>query len=569
MQPIHKRILPVLALLFFCLGMFSSCKKHLEELNVNPNGADPSSTNPNLVLSTVLTTAGQQIVELGFGDPAGIMQQTQRDGWTGTHNEYDWSGSNDWTPYYTILRNNKYVYDRSVTLNYDLQKGVSLVMKSMIYGLITDLYGDAPYSHALDGEQSGDANLFPAFDKQEDIYTGVLADLATANTLLSKAKNDYNSTIADVDVFYGGDPAKWRKLANSLSLRFLMRISDKLPDVAKAGIEKIVADPATYPIITSASDDALMGFAGNSAADSWPSNVNYDADSINYRELKMCSTYVKAMVPLNDPRLGVFAGKVQIFLHVDNAFPPNTDRVVDTTVNGEDRKVRYLSPDVIAAKGVTMADVDQDPNFVGIPPAIIGGPVYNLGSDPSQASHNPHVSWLNSMYMNASGPLLKARMMTAAEVNFILAEASLKGWAAGDAQTNYNNAIKASFTSWGLSGSYSAYIAQPSVAYAGTLEQLIIQKWLSSWTVAHEAWFDFRRTGYPALVSGPIAKAPVLPVRFYYMLTERNLNAANTNAAENNLEVTTYSGYGADATNGFKNSAWSKPWLSQGTGKPW
>jgi hypothetical protein len=53
------------------------------------------------------------------------------------------------------------------------------------------------------------------------------------------------------------------------------------------------------------------------------------------------------------------------------------------------------------------------------------------------------------------------------------------------------------------------------------------------------------------------------------MLTERNLNAANTNAAENNLEVTTYSGYGADATNGFKNSAWSKPWLSQGTGKPW
>ena len=569
MRPNYKRFLPVLALLFFCLGMTSSCKKHLEELNVNPNGADPSSTNPNLVLSTVLTTAGQQIVTLGFGDPAGVMQQTQKDGWTGTHNEYDWSGSNDWTPFYTILRNNKYVYDRSVTLNYDLQKGVSLVMKSMIFGLIADLYGDAPYSHALDGDQSGDANLFPVFDKQQDIYTGILADLATANTLLSKSKNDYNSTIADVDVYYGGDPAQWRKLANSLSLRFLLRISDKLPEVAKAGIEKIVADPATYPIITSASDDALMGFAGNSAADSWPSNVNYDADSINYRSLKMCSTYVKAMVPLNDPRLGVFANKVQTFLYVDNAFPPNTDMIVDTAVNGEARKVRYLSPDVIAAKGVTMADVDQDPNFVGIPPAIIGGPVYNLGSDPSQASHNPHVSWLNNMYMNASGPLLKARMMTAAEVNFILAEAAQKGWAAGDAQTNYNNAIKASFASWGLSGFYSAYIAQPSVAYAGTLEQLIIQKWLSSWTVAHEAWFDFRRTGYPALVSGPIAKGPVLPVRFYYMLTERNLNTTNTNAAENNLEVTTYSGFGADATNGYKNSAWSKPWLSQGTGKPW
>ncbi|MDR3714546.1 MAG: SusD/RagB family nutrient-binding outer membrane lipoprotein [Puia sp.] len=576
MRSIHKKTIPALSrsipaliLVLFCLGSLSSCKKHLEALNENPNGADPSSTNPNLVLSTVLTTAGQQVVALGFGDPAGVMQQTQKDGWTGSHNEYDWSGSNDWTPYYTILRNNQYVYDRAVTLDYDLQKGVSLVMKSMIFGMIADLYGDAPYSHALDGDQAGDANLFPAYDKQQDIYTGVLADLATANTLLSKSKNDYNSTISDVDVYYGGDPSKWQKLANSLSLRFLMRISDKSPDVAKAGIEQIVANPSTYPIITSASDDALMGFAGNSSADSWPSNVNYDADSINYRVIKMCSTFVKTMVPLNDPRLGVYANKVQIFLYVNNSFPPNTDVIVDTTLNGEARQVRYLSPDVIASKGVTLSDVDQDPNYVGIPPAIVGGPVYNLGSDPSQASHNPHVSWLNSMYMNASGPLLKARIMTAAEVNFILAEASLKGWAAGDAQTNYNNAIQASLASWGLSGAYSAYIAQPAVAYSGSLEQIMTQKWISSWTVAHEAWFDFRRTGFPALVSGPIAKGPVLPVRFYYMLTERNLNAANTLAAENNLEVTTYSGYGSDATNGYKNSAWSKPWVSQGTGQPW
>lgn len=570
MKYFHKRSFYFLiCLLMAATG--SSCKKHLEKLNQNPNGADPSTSNPNLVLSTVLTSAGQQLVGLGFGDVAGVMQHTQHDGWTGPHNEYDWSGDNSWTPYYDILRNNKYVYDRSAALKYELHQGISLTMKSMIFGLITDLWGDAPYSQALNGDQGGTKNTLPAFDSQKDIYTGILADLEKANTLLSKPKSEYTGTADAADVYYHGDPAGWRKLANSLALRYYLRISDKLPDVARAGIEKIVASPAQYPIITSVSgsEDALMPFAGNSAADSWPSNVNYDADSVSYRVVKMCSTFVKTLVSLNDPRLGVWAAKVKVFLLVDDDFPANTDKIVDTVVGGESRKVRYLSPDVPASKGLTLNDIDQDVNYVGIPPAIVGGPVYNMSNDAAQASHNPHVSWLNSMYMNPSGPLLKARIMTAAEVHFILAEAAMKGWAAGDAATHYKAAIQASLGSWGLAGSYNSYIAQADVAYAGTLEQLITQKWIASWTAATESWFDFRRTGYPALVSGPNAKAPVLPVRFYYMLDERNLNAANIRAAEDHLETNNFSGYGADATNGYKNSAWSKPWLIQGTGKPW
>lgn len=557
--------------IFLLLILFAgtSCKKQLEQLNQNPNGADPSTTNPNLVLSTVLTATGQQYVTLGFGDVAGIMQHTQADGWTSNHNEYDWGGDNPWTPYYDILRNNKYVYDRSVTLGFQLQQGISLTMKSLVFGLITDLWGDAPYTHALEGDQAGTANTFPVFDSQQVIYTGILADLATANKLLSKPLNEYNSTVGTADVYYGGNPVQWRKLANSLALRYYLRISDKLPAVAKAGIEMIVADPVNYPIFNTAADDALMAYAGNSSADSWPSNVNYDADSLNYRVLKMCSTFVTALESFNDPRLGVWSNKVQIFLHEQDDFPIGTDKIVDTIVNGQDRMVRYLSPDVLAAKGLTVNDINQDPNYVGIPPAIVGGSVYNLSPDASQASHNPHVSWLNSMYMNANGPLLKARLMSAAEVHFILAEAALKGWAAGDAATHYNEAIRESFNAWGVAPAYSAYIAQPSVAFNGTVQQLITQKWIASWTSASESWFDFRRTGYPALVSGPNAKAPVLPVRLYYMLSERNLNGANTFAAENNLQLTPYSGYGADATNGNRNSAWSKPWISQGTGKPW
>jgi len=555
-----RRVLTVL----LPLVLFCSCKKQLERLNDNPNGADPGTTSPNLVLSTVLTTAGEQYVNLGYGDFAGVIQHTQNDGATGPHNEYDWGGDYSWTPWYDILRNNKYVYDRSVALGFPFQQGISLTMKSMIFGLITDMWGDAPYSQALEGDS---ANAFPAYDSQQSIYMGILADLQTANTLFSQPA--YAASPGPADVYYNGNPVQWRKLANSLALRYYLRISDKLPEVAKAGIEKIVADPATYPIITSASDDATMGFAGSNANNSWPNAVAYNSDSSHYRQTKLCATFVNALESLNDPRLGIWANKVQIFLDVQASFPAHTDKIVDTIVAGENRQVRYLSPDVLASKGLTVNDINQDVNYVGLPVAIVGEQVYNLGPDPGQAAHNPHVSWLNSMYMGAKGPLLKARLMSAAEVHFILAEAALKGWAAGDAQTHYNLAIQSSFAAWGLASLYTAYIAQPSVAFNGTVQQLITQKWIASWTAATESWFDWRRTGYPVLSAGPHAKGPVLPARVYYPLAERNLNWMNVEAAENTLLLTPYSGYGADATNNYHNSAWSKPWIAQGTGKPW
>src|ERR1700754_473410 len=78
------KVLPLLLIL-------GACRKQLENINNNPNGADPSTTNPNLVLSTVLTATGQLYVTEGFGDIAGVMQHTQWDGHTGPHNNYDWS----------------------------------------------------------------------------------------------------------------------------------------------------------------------------------------------------------------------------------------------------------------------------------------------------------------------------------------------------------------------------------------------------------------------------------------------------------------------------------------------
>ena len=549
-----KYVLLALLLTTFCF----SCED-LTEVNKNPNGVPPSDVNPNLVLPTVLTETGKVFVMLGYGDVGGVMQHTQKDGWWSGHNDYDWSNQ-DWAGYYGILADNKLVYDRAVELDYEFHQGVTLVMKSMMFGLITDLWGDVPYTEALLGEQLGD-NLKPTFDSQETIYNGILADLETANTLLSKDKSEYTGIVDDVDVYFGGDPSAWRKLANSLALRYYMRISAKKADVAKAGIEKIVGNPSTYPIIDESSEDATMDYAGTSADTSWPNNTVFDASESNYSRTKMAATLVEKLQSLDDARLGVWANKVKIPLVVDASFPAGTDEIVE--IDG--KQYRHLSPDVV--DGV---EIDTDPEYVGLPTSLTGLPVmYNLNPSANQGEYNPHVSQLNDIYREASGDLLKARLMSAAEVHFILAEAALKGWAAGTAKEHYEAGISSSLETWDVADSYDDYVSQPGVAYndgdgdAANLEKIMTQKWISSWTAATESWFDYRRTGLPDLQAGPSAKRTKLPVRFYYGTTELLLNADKAGVALDNLTPTTYSG--ADGAN----SAWSKPWLIQGTGKPW
>ena len=544
-----------------------SCKKQLIDLNENPNGADPGSANPNLVLSTVLTESAKAFVNLGYLDIAGVMQHTQKDGWAGGHNNYDWGNSNNWTGFYDILRNNKFVYDKAVTLNFPLHEGMTLVMKSLIFGLVTDLYGDIPYTDALKANEGGGQYTFPKFDSQQSVYDSILANLEKANTLLSEAS--YNSTTGPADIYYGGDAKKWRKFANSLALRYYMRLSEKLPSVAKTGIEKIVGDPAKYPIITDVGDEPAMGFPGNSDMDSWPAYAIPQSDSTNYIRIKMCNTLVKALLERKDPRITVWAEPVTESIYVDPDLTGNVSKKVsDTTINGVHRpKVLIITNEYLSAKGITINDINQDPYYVGLPVALNAPQTYNLSPDVQQASHNTHVSWVNKNFAKGNAGGTKVRLITAAEVHFILAEAAAKGWSAGDAQEHYNMGIAASLSVWGLGAQAPAYIAQPEVAYDGTIEQIITQKWIASWSMATEAWFDWRRTGYPEL-HGVVnrTKAPELPLRFYYPIEERNLNGDNVEAANQNLESTGYSNFGGD---GAKNSLWSKPWIAQVPGKPW
>lgn len=529
-----------------------SCK-NLDEININPNGVDPANADLNFLLPTTITNIGQTVYSIGFGQLSGVMQHTQQTGWQGGYNNYDWDNtSNSWSGYYTILMNNDAYFKKAKEGKYEFHEGVARVLKAYMFGLITDLWGDAPYTDALKAE-SGSTYFKAKFDDQKDIYHSIIAELDTANNLLSKSASAYTNVASKQDVLYNGNPEKWRKFANSLALRFYMRLQAKEPSVAEQGIKKITSDPTKYPIITSSSDDANISFVGSSKDNSNPLNTVYDVSPDgSYMRVKMARTLVDALQKYNDPRLAVWANKVEVPLVLVEG--TSVDKIVDGK--------RQISQDVVTkfeTDNTMKVDFDQD--YVGVPISHPKVQIFNLNTaNPAQGTKNPYASQLNDRYKKTTDPLVLMRLISAAEVNFILAEAAFRGWISGP-ETYYAAGIQQSFNAWGVGNSFTGYLTK--APYNG-LNSIIEQKWFASWSACQESWFDWRRTGLPVLTTGPSAVRAMLPLRYYYHYdNEISKNTDNANAAIGKLEATQYQG-----TDQSKNSAWSKMWVLQGTGKP-
>lgn len=542
--------------------VFASCKD-LTELNVNPNGVDPSTVNPNLLVTTVVVATAQGNVSYD-NNPAGVMNYVQKSGWSSGLNNYDWISESSWGGYYGNLRNIKQLYERAGEEGMEFQQGLALVLRALNFAAITDWWGDAPYTAALNAPNGGQEDLFPVFDSQETIYKGIIEDLKKANTLLSKGVDGYTGINKDADVLYNGDPMKWRKMANSLALRYYMRVSTKLPEYSKAGIQEIVSNSGTYPIFTSNDDDAAMDFIGSSNNDSWPSNTTFDNSQSNFSRIQLCAGFRDVLVGFNDPRLPVWFNKAKVKITISDMYAPENDILVDG--------VRYLLPSYVQEQGYVVYNrntwqaaasasktIIDTMEYVGIPIAVVAYEPYNynLNPKPTQGGYNDHVSAVADMYKNAKGDMLKARVISYSEVCFILAEAAKKGMSVGGQQSWYEKGVKASLETWGVDESYSDYIKNNGVAYNGSLDQIMTQKWIAAWTNAAESYCDWRRTGLPALQVGPRGKRDGMPLRVRYDADEKNRNSANYQTAISKLVPTSN-----NAQDG-NDSAWSKMWLLQ------
>ncbi|MGH7576037.1 MAG: SusD/RagB family nutrient-binding outer membrane lipoprotein [Longimicrobiales bacterium] len=383
--------------------------------------------------------------------------------------------------------------------------------------LVTDLWGDVPYSEALRADDPEKPITTPVYDSQEAIYTAMLAELETAVGLLDSSAESFGSE----DLIYGGDVTKWEKFANSLRLRLAMRISGVAPAVA----QPIVQDLASRPLITSNADNFTLVYL---SAD--PNRNPLFENHQTRNDHAVSNTLVNLLGALGDPRIEVYA---------DPAGTPNPtadyawcgaagEPVCHVTFNGElYRGMR---------NGVNS-------NAVPTP--------FSLWSEPGTVFRDQ--------------PATPQPLLTAAEVNFLLAEAALNGWG-GVAQDYYEAGIRAGFDLWnganGVnlgSGVQSAYLAQQGVAWGSTpvdgagddRELIAEQKWLALYTISPEAYAEYRRTGYPDEIQ-PSMDATIIstvPGRIPYPDDEQSLNKANRDAA-----IAAQSAQGVDGT--YKGHVW-------------
>jgi hypothetical protein len=556
-----KKISFILIIIFFG-QIIQSCHDDFDELNVSPNNAEEVS--PNYLLSYIISQTTMQFYNLTTigSDITGAMQYTQRgtEYQAAKQNCYQWE-KGSWSGYYDILRTNQLMYELGEKENNQFFMAASLIMKSFTFGLLADLFGDCPYSEAL---QASSSLLFPKFDAQKDVYEGVLTDLKTASDILEGLDSKL-SVIPSSDLLYGGDRDKWIKFANSLRLRYSLRLHNKKEQLSINIEEEFKA--AANKVFGSNEDNAtlvLLGLSDENSASGGP--IRSSNKPYTFKPGKPLVEYLKER---NDPRLQRWVNPVEKKWD----FNANEETTIDyTDIFGNNYQMTILPTD----------DTSLDTSvYVGLP---IGYDEleflrnYNRGDGTTDYpdERSPYISYLAPIYFENSNEFVNPSLITYAEVEFILAEAALLGnYGVSNAEDHYKKGIKASMEQYKILSQaegfdFEEFYNQPSVSYSSSSitnkhELIMTQKWIALWLQA-ESWFDWRRTGYPAFepAANP-AYGPALPLRLAYPEPFADPQYVEKyEEAVSHLEKTSFV-----PSNQSNDHSYSKTWLIQGTGKPY
>jgi hypothetical protein len=487
------------------LGLFSivvlaSCTKNYEEINTDPTRLEKLANEDIKGLFTsaeyMAMYSGDNSAEYQYAqgffadlyaqysaitatfDPTdryNIAQEWVQEQWIGTYGKA-------MPPIYNILINTTAPEQQALN-------AIARIWKVWTIHRATDYYGPIPYS------QIGTDSTIVMYDAQKDIYYDLFKELSEATSVLSQ--NIDQPTYGESDMIFGGDNHKWLKFANTLRLRLAMRISYVEPDKAKAEAEAAVAGG----VMEELSDDAYLQVSG----------LNYNGFNrqSGWNEFRMSQAMESVLKGYEDPRLSKFWSPA-----------------VNT---GEYKGVR---------NGMNVAEIvasENEPDNTSGPSAPLLPE--NMGITPST-------------------------VMYTAEAYFLRAEGALNGWnMGGDAEEFYNKGIEMSLRTWGITNGATIdnYInsSKTPIAPGGMFntpalsdipvkfvsdpekrrEQILTQKWLALFPEGHEAWAEFRRTGYPKLYPLIHSDNPDLPVgtfikRIPFLNYDRDRNGPGVEAAK-------------------------------------
>ena len=525
-------------------GTFTSCSdNHME--SVNTDDTKSPTINPNAQLTTALL---QTYGDFGLMDTyrSYITGFTQyfAGGWNVSFYAGAVNPDNDqmrliWDQYYSVgiknlvdaIHNSKDMPNTNAALR---------IHRVYLMSILTDTYGDIPCSEAGLGFIEGISN--PKYDKQEDIYNWFFAELKDC---VSQPGTGSDRTGGDAPRL-NGDTDLWKKYANSLILRFAMRISDVNPVLAQQEFEGVLASES--------------GYIGNSSENAY---VKYlDAPFTLYdgsRDLDFRANALSAILYGQDPTSPTFVCSTLYNMLKDNN-DPRLLKICRNYINTTRSETKPegcfdVTDDMIAwenagGTGVQANDPgaawwDQWPTV----PATSEIPtlqqlVNNYPDKGYDQSNYPARMTRPFLALAFEQPNCPGILITSAEVEFLLAEAATKGWAVqGDAESHYEAGIRAAMQllndCYDIVGKISEtdindYIAANPLG-DNPKEQINKEAYILHLTNPAEAWANLRRSDYPVLQDrakfGNFTYTCVdgfkTPVRLKYPNLEAKYNSVN------------------------------------------
>jgi starch-binding outer membrane protein, SusD/RagB family len=235
----------------------TSCKDLFNDDDIKKNPNDPSEdqvtikplTSGTLVgLGTLYEDTDVRIAFMWGGQLAGQSRQH-----AGFQNYTVAASTFGWANYYNVLKNAKLINKKATAINNKRATGMSQVVEAMIVLKLTSLWGDVPYTEALDEVKFPT----PKYDGQLSIYANLV-------TLLNTAYANLTSGVGSIsgDFIYGGTSSKWAAAAKTLQARVYLHLKDYPNAIAAASLG-----------IGSASDDMLMIHGSSQTVDN---NLNFD-----------------------------------------------------------------------------------------------------------------------------------------------------------------------------------------------------------------------------------------------------------------------------------------------------
>lgn len=516
------------------LGFLSiSCSDdYMERLNTDNTKASTVDPNGQLTTAELQTYGDLNLVEVYrnyfYPFTQQLMGNWNSTNYGGRHTRSDQEMLRLWSSLYTTADKN--LVDGLYATKDDESKvnihAIMRVYRTYIISLLTDAYGDVPYSEAGLGFIKGITD--PKFDLQKDIYTDFFAQLDSAVTELDASKD-----VITGDLIYKGDINKWKKLANSLRLRYAMRISDVDPSLAKKQFEAAANAPSG--VLSSLSDDALIPYMNIAFSFGQESYSDYRGNALSKllfgndpsnNPSYVCSTFFNELKDTDDPRTFMY-----VRCYYDGLMS-------STSPSGRVDLTQEMLDSNIPFAPCKPGAFSWEPWPTGYTSTILTNmAVTNSAVNPAVAREvEPKVA---NNFLKSDNPGV---IMTSAEVELLLAEAKLKGWnVSGTVQSHYEAGVRLAMdflsANYGFdtvsAADFQTYITANGIGHTTeqAKEAINTQAWILHFNNPNECWANLRRSGYPKLKTPSdygfdkfVVDGKEIPVRLTYPVLESSYN---------------------------------------------